>query len=125
MARYRILIADPLLAHRPQWPPGCALVERGEPGTAGTHWWTFEDPEAPGDLEGRQVEIRLERDPASDPDGPPVPRIASRRLIVTHLYPADDSGEMPCCGVPAWEKPGADGITDDKEAVTCGGGEAP
>ena len=121
MARYQILIADPLLALKPQWPAGTRLAEQLGRGPAGTHWWAFEDPEAPEELEGRQVEIRLERDPVSIPGEPPVPRIASRRLIVTHLYPEDDSGEMPCCGLPAWEKPGADGVTDDKELVTCGG----
>jgi hypothetical protein len=121
MTRYRILIADPLLQMGPQWPEGCSLVEQQEPGTAGTHWWSFEDPEAPEGLEGREVELKLERGPAGENGEPAAPLIASRRLIVTHLYPVDDSGEMPCCGVPAWEKPGADKITEDKELVTCGG----
>lgn len=122
MTQYQILIADPLLALNPQWPEGCALAGQLERGPAGTHWWAFEDPGAPPELEGGQVEIKLERDPASEgTGGPPVPRIASRRLIVTHLCPQDDSGLMPCCGLPAWEKPGADGVTGDKELVTCGG----
>lgn len=115
MSRYRILIADPLLAMKPQWPEGCSLAERQEQGTAGTHWWTFDDPDAPDDLEGREVELKLRR----GEDG--APQVAERRLIVTHLVPQDDSAEMPCCGLSAWEKPGADGITEDKEAVTCGG----
>jgi hypothetical protein len=123
MARYQILIADPLLQMGLQWPPGTGLVRQLECGPAGTHWWLFDDPEAPGDLEGKQVELKLGRAPAGDgPDAAPVPRIASRRAIVTHLYPQGDSSEMPCCGVPAWEKPGADGLTEDKELVTCGGG---
>lgn len=115
MSRYRILIADPLLERGPVWPDGCSLVERQEVGQAATHWWLFEDPEAPPELEGRDVDLKLRRGDDGSPE------VASRRVIVTHLVPQDDSGEMPCCGVPAWEKPGADGFTADKEQVTCGG----
>jgi hypothetical protein len=122
MTRYQILIPDTLLDKGLQWPPGASLVEQLECGTAGTHWWLFEDPEAPEDLEGKQVELKLERGPAGDdPDASPVPRIASRRAIVTHLVPQDDSGLMACCGVPAWEVSRSDRITADKELVTCGG----
>jgi hypothetical protein len=119
MSRYRILIADPLLAMKPQWPEGCSLAERQEPGTAGTHWWSFDDPGAPDDLEGRDVEIKLCR----GEDGSP--QITGRRAIVTHLCPPDGTGEMPCCGLPPFEAPQADKITEDKELVTCGGGESP
>jgi hypothetical protein len=119
MARYRILIADPLLVYKPQWPEGCALVERQEPGTAGTHWWLFDDPQAPEGLEGRDVEISLKR----DDDGEPV--IASRHAIVTHLRPPGDGGLMPCCGMTPFEMPRSDRITEDSALVTCGGGETP
>jgi hypothetical protein len=115
MARYRILIADRLLAMKPQWPEGCSLVERREQGTAGTHWWTFDDPGAPEDLEGREVELKLRR----GEDGSA--QIAERRAIVTHLCPPDGTGEMPCCGLPPFDVPRSDRITEDKELVTCGG----
>lgn len=117
MPRYRILIADPLLQMGPQWPEGCSLVEQQEPGTAGTHWWSFEDPEAPEDLEGREVELKLRR----GEDGSA--QVAERRLIVTHLCPPDGGdGLMPCCGLSPFEAARFDKITEDKELVTCGGG---
>ena len=115
MARYRILIADPLLAHKPQWPEGCALVEQLERGDAGTHWWAFEDPAAPEGLEGKDVALRLSR----GEDGEPV--IAERHAIVTHLCPQDDGGLLPCCGMTPFEVPRSDKITEDKGLVTCGG----
>jgi hypothetical protein len=116
MTRYRILIADPLLAYKPQWPQGCSLVEQLGPGEAGTHWWLFEDPGAPAEMEGRQVELKLRR----GEDGSP--QVAERRVIVTHLMPQDDSGVMPCCGLSAFSAPRFDSLTEDKEQVTCGGG---
>ena len=115
MARYRVLIADPLLKMGLQWPPGVTLAEQQERGQTGTHWWVLDDPGAPEALEGREVSLTLRR----DDDGNPV--IADRHAIVTHLVPQDDSGEMPCCGVAGWEKPPTDRITEDKESVTCGG----
>jgi hypothetical protein len=125
MARYRILIPDPLLSVPGglQWPPGCSLVERGEPGSAGTHWWLFDDPDAPAGFDGQRVALTLERGRKSEdePEGDGTPRIAARHLIVTHLAPVDESGEMPCCGVPAWEMHRSDSVTGDAGAVTCGG----
>lgn len=124
MSRYQILIPDPLLAMKPQWPEGCALVERGEPGPAGTHWWLFDDPEAGAELEGQRITLKLERGRKSEdePEGDGLPRIADRHVIVTHLAPVDESGQMPCCGVPAWDMHRSDSVTGDKEQVTCGGG---
>jgi hypothetical protein len=123
MARYRILIPDPLVDRGLQWPPGCSLAGRGEPGPAGTHWWAFDDPQAPAELDGQRVALTLERGRKSEdePEGDDTPRIAARHLIVTHLAPVDESGQMPCCGVPAWEMHRSDSVTGDKEAVTCGG----
>lgn len=116
MSRYQILIADPLLAMKPQWPAGCALVERLEAGEAGTHWWSFEDPTAPEDLEGQQVELKLCR----GEDGSP--QVSQRRVIVTHLCPPDGGdGLMPCCGLSPFDAPRFDKLSEDKEAVTCGG----
>jgi hypothetical protein len=122
MTRYQILIPDTLLDKGLQWPPGASLVEQLECGTAGTHWHLFEDPDAPEELEGKDVEITLRRGRVSE-DAPETsePVIASRRAIVTHLVPQDDSGLMACCGVPAWEVSRSDRITADKELVTCGG----
>jgi hypothetical protein len=123
MSRYQILIPDEYLQMGLQWPPGTKLVEQLERGTAGTHWYLFDDPDAPGDLEGKQVELRLERGRKSEdePEGDNTPRVAWRRVIVTHLVPQDDSGEMACCGVPAWEVPRSDRITANKDLVSCGG----
>lgn len=125
MARYQILVPDTLLDKGLQWPPGASLVERLECGTAGTHWWLFDDPDAPEGLEGKQVELKLERGQAGDdPDAPPVPRIASRHAIVTHLCPPDDGdGLMPCCGMTPFDVPRADRLALDQQLVTCGGGE--
>jgi hypothetical protein len=115
-ARYRILIADPLLQLDPVWPAGCRLVTQLEPGPAGTHWHLFEDPDAPPELEGREVDLTLAR---SGDDGAPL--ITARRVILTHRAPEDDSGLMPCCQVPAWELPRSDRMSQDAESVTCGG----
>jgi hypothetical protein len=116
-ARYQILVADPLLQIGPQWPPGCHLVQQLEPGPAGTHWHLFEDPDAPAELDGRQVDLALAR-----VDGQPV--ITGRRVIVAHQAPEDGSdGLMPCCGLPAWELPRHDRMTQDAESVTCGGAQ--
>jgi hypothetical protein len=115
MSRYQILIADPLLGMGLQFPDGTALAGVAGPGLVGTHWHWLEDPAAPADLDGRQVEIRLRR----DSDGKPV--IDSRRLILTHLCPQGDGGLLACCDLPVWEMPHADRITEDKEDVTCGG----
>ena len=116
MARYRIQIVDQMLAYKPQYPEGCALLEQLETGDAGKHWWLFLDPAAPEGLEGKDVALTLRR---SD-DGAPV--IAERHAIVTHLCPQDDDGGlMPCCEMTPWEVPRSDKITEDKELVTCGG----
>jgi hypothetical protein len=119
MTRYRILIADPLLQIGPQWPPGYQLVQQLEPGPAGTHWHLFDDPDAPADLDGREVDLTLAR----GEDGQPV--ITARRPVVTHQAPEDGgSGLMPCCGLPPWELPRHDRMTAGAESVTCGGARA-
>jgi hypothetical protein len=115
MARYQILIADPILAQGPVWPEGMRLVGQLERGDAGTHWWLMDDPAAPEETEGRQVELRLRR----GDDG--APEVAGRRVIVTHLVPQDDGGLMPCCGLSPFDAPRFDKITEDKDEVTCGG----
>lgn len=119
MTRYQVLIADPLLGMGLQWPDGMRLAGQLGPGGAGTHWHLMEDPEAPGELEGKRVELTLRR----DEDGRA--QVAERRVIVTHLCPQDDGGLMPCCGLPALKAPRSDTVTGDTAAVTCGGGEAP
>ena len=113
-ARYRVLIADPLLKMGLQWPPGVKLAEQLERGETGTHWWLLDDPDAPEDLEGRQVELVLRR----GEDGAPV--IAERRVAVTHQCPPED-GLMPCCGRTMDEAGRWDRMAEDKELVTCGG----
>lgn len=123
MTRYKILIPDPLLQMGLQWPEGCSLAGQLEPGPAGTHWHLFDDPEAPAELDGQRVALTLERGRRSEdePEGDGLRRITARHLIVTHLAPVDESGEMPCCRVPAWEMHRSDSVTGDKDFVTCGG----
>jgi hypothetical protein len=113
MARYRILIADPLLQVGPQWPEGCALAGQLEPGPAGTHWHLFDDPDAPEGLEGKDVALTMRR--AEDGS----PEIAGRHVILTHQVPPE-GGVMPCCGLTPFEVPHGDRITEDASAVTCG-----
>jgi hypothetical protein len=121
MARYRILIADPLLGMGLQWPPGCSLVRQLEPGPAGQHWHEFDDPDAPEGMEGREVELTLARGEPGEDGKPGEPWIVARHVIVTHLCPpGDDSGVMPCCGQTPFEVPRSDRITADKDLVTCG-----
>ena len=114
MSRYQILIADPLLNMGLQFPEGVFLAGQLEQGPAGMHWHLLDDPGAPAELEGRQVELTLRR-----VDGKPV--IASRRVILTHLVPEGDDGQMPCCGQPVLGMPHADRITTEPDLVTCGG----
>ena len=116
MSRYQILIADPLLDPElgMRFPPGVKLAGVQRPGPAGCHWHFLDDPDAPPDLEGRDVEIKVRR-----VDGQPV--IAERRAIVTHLCPQDDSFGLGCCAADIRLLPHADRVTDDKEMVTCGG----
>lgn len=115
MTRYKILIADPLLAENPLWPEGCRLAGVAEPGPAGTHWHLFDDPGAPPELDGEQVALTMAR----GDDGNPA--ITGRRVIATHQAPAGEAGVMPCCGLPPWELPRHDRMTADAESVTCGG----
>lgn len=116
MARYQIPIADPLLQMGLQWPEGMKLVEQLERGEAGTHWHLMDDPQAPAEMEGRQVELKLRRGDDGSPE------VAERRVIVTHLCPQDDDGGlMPCCELSPFEAPRFDKITEDKGLVTCGG----
>jgi hypothetical protein len=116
MARYRILVPDGFLEIGLEWPEGCSLVERLEAGSAGTHWWLFDDPGAEDGLEGREVTLKVGR----GEDGKPV--ITERREALVHLMPQDDSCELGCCGLAAWEMPRADRAANDKDLVTCGGG---
>jgi hypothetical protein len=114
MTAYRILLADPLLALGPQWPEGCHLAGRLEPGPAGTHWWSFEDPQAPAELEGKRVEIVTRR----DDDGRP--QIAGRYEIVVHQSPAEEGKPLPCCGAAVPSLPRGHQMTLILDRVTCG-----
>jgi len=114
MARYRILIADPLLGMGLVWPAGVSLIEQLERGPAGTHYWLLEDPDAPADLEGREVALTLAR-----VDGEPVVR--ERRVVVTHLAAGEG---FACCGIGPWEVAAGDRVTRDPQAATCEGARA-
>jgi hypothetical protein len=118
---YKILLADAILAagasdpgSRLVFPGGCALVRQLEPGSAGTHWHEFIDPEAPAELEGREVDLRLGRD-----DGKPV--IRSRRAIEVHRAPGEGDPGLPCCGIHPADLPRGDRVSPDPELATCGG----
>lgn len=120
MARYRILLADNILAAgamdpamRLQFPDGCSLAGQQEPGPAGTHWHLFDDPDAPDDFGGREVDLTLAR-----ADGKPV--ITGRRLIAVHRAPGEDDEAFPCCGLPFHELPRYDSVSPDPDRVTCG-----
>ena len=112
-ARYRILIADPLLSMGLQWPAGVRLVEPLERGPAGTHWHLLEDAGAPAELEGREIALTLARI-----DGG-VPVITGRHLIVTHLVA--EGGAFACCETAPWDRNPADSVTSDPQAATCPG----
>lgn len=66
MTRYRVPVADPLLAGRDYWQPaeGFRLVSVDGPWLAqpGVMICTFEDDNAPPELEGQLVEPVLRRD---------------------------------------------------------------
>jgi len=116
MTAYKILLADSLLSMGLVWPEGCSLVRQLDQATAGTHWHLFEDPDAPAELEGRDVELTLARI-----DGKPV--ITGRRVILVHRMPAGDSdGTLPCCGLPYYEMPRSDTMSAYPGDVTCGTG---
>ena len=121
MARYKIQLADSILAAgqanpemRLVFPEGCALGECAGPGIAGTHWYFFDDPDAPGDLDGREVDLALAR-----VDGKPV--ITSRRAIAVHAAPGEEDEVFPCCGLPPYELRRGDSLSPDPELVTCAG----
>ena len=78
-ARYRVLVSDILMASEPEWPAGLRPVGDGapEPGGDGTHWLTFDDEDAPADLEGKRVVLDLEVIAGV----PGSARIAGRRVI--------------------------------------------
>lgn len=71
MTRYRVPIADPLLLERDHWRPveGFRLVSVDGPWLAHPHATicTFDDDDAPPELEGKLVEPALTVD--YDPDG--------------------------------------------------------
>lgn len=132
MARYKIQLADSILAAgqrdpamRLVWPDGCSLVRQLGPGQAGTHWHLFDDPDAPGELEGREVDLTLGR----DGDGNAVIRV--RRVIHVHRVPGEGDEAFPCCGLPFDCLPRGDRVSADPEQVTCRvvaavpGGDAP
>jgi|SRR5579871_1442313 len=116
MTTYRILIPDPVIGAGLDWPPGVRLAAQLEPGTAGTHWYLLDDPEAPEELEGREVSLAMSR----GEDGEPV--ITARRLIAVHL--AGEDGDLLCCALEPWDVPPADRVTRDPQAATCAGDRA-
>lgn len=59
--RYHVLVNDLLMDENPQWPEGFRPVERESAGHPGTHWWLFEDDNAPAELEGKRVEVHFAR----------------------------------------------------------------
>jgi hypothetical protein len=114
MTAYKILLADSLLGMGLVWPEGCSLVRQLDAATAGTRWHEFSDPDAPPELEGREVELTLAR-----VAGKPV--ITGRRVILVHQMPAGDSdGTLPCCGLPYFEMPRSDTMSAGPGDVTCG-----
>lgn len=117
MARYKILIADPLLGMGLVFPEGCSLVRQMEQATAGMHWHLLDDPEAPPELEGREVRLVMKR----DGDGSPV--IAGRHLVVTHLADREEP-VLRCCEIAPWDVPYADHVTYDPQSATCEGSRA-
>lgn len=61
-ARYHVRVVDEIMAQREiPWPEGLRPVERGETGLHGSHWWLFEDDNAPDELDGKRVELSLAR----------------------------------------------------------------
>lgn len=87
MTTYRVPVADPLLANRDSWLPveGFRLVSVDGPWLAhpGVTICTFEDDNAPADLEGKLVEPVLQRASEPGPDGEPVQvtRVIARDLV--------------------------------------------
>lgn len=83
-ARYHVLAADDLMARADLEWPACLRPVEQEPTDperyAGSHWWLFEDDDAPGELNGKRVELTVQRGQVSE-DGPYETRIIERREI--------------------------------------------
>jgi hypothetical protein len=57
--RYWVEVSDYLAANMDRWPAGLRPVWRGSRGSRGTHWWLFEDDDAPPELDGKLVELSI------------------------------------------------------------------
>jgi hypothetical protein len=116
MTTYRVLIPGAYLGMGMVWPAGVTLGPSLDADGTGAHWHDLDDPAAPPELEGRDVELRMAR----DDDGQPA--ITGRRVIVAHACPPDDGdGMTPCCGLPLYELPPRDRVAKPGDEVTCGG----
>jgi hypothetical protein len=72
--RYWVLVSRELLDTNPPWAAvGLRLVERGGWENGHARWCLVEDPDAPAELEGREVEILI-----TEEDGKP--RITGRQV---------------------------------------------
>jgi hypothetical protein len=67
-ARYWVLVADELIDAHPQFPATLRTVKRGHAEILAvhdmhpsTHWWLFEDDDAPEELNNKRVELTFLR----------------------------------------------------------------
>lgn len=86
MTTYRVPVADPLLADRDYWEPveGLRLISVDGPWLAhpDVTICTFEDDDAPGELEGKLVEPVLHSE--YNPDGTVASvRVSERNLVAS------------------------------------------